>query len=264
VYDKVFSRALILMSVLGLYPLARALELNRDDLGLNGFEPRFVAWGWLTGMILMLPPIALMFWVRFRHVDPRLEPEYLDYALTFARFLVSAGLIGIIEELLFRGLLHALLLRVMGFSGAALVGSALYASVHFLELPDDVPVITDPGWFAGIGVLWAGLQPLLSPAEYWDSFVALWLLGLGFCWVRRNAGHIWVCVGLHAGFVFTLKILKELTVRDVVNPNAWIVGSYDHFVGHAISAWILLLMLTMLCWRLWLERSGRGAHLADN
>ena len=88
VYDKVFSRALILMSVLGLYPLARALELNRDDLGLRGFESRFVAWGWIAGMILMLPPIALMFWVGFRHVDPRLEPEYLDYAVTFARFFV--------------------------------------------------------------------------------------------------------------------------------------------------------------------------------
>ena len=76
--------------------------------------------------------------------------------------------------------------------------------------------------------------------------------------------------GIASGFRLRLTVVDESEYAVVFNhiygydEVAWIVGSYDHFVGHAISAWILLLMLTLLCWRAWLERSGRRAHLAND
>jgi membrane protease YdiL (CAAX protease family) len=87
------------------------------------------------------------------------------------------------------------------------------------------------------------VAPLGSPGEYWDSFLSLFLLGVGFCWVRRRTGSLWWCIGLHAAFVTGIRILKELSIRDEVNPYKVLVGTYDHFVGDLTTVWLLLIGL---------------------
>ncbi len=264
VYDKVFSRALILMAVVLLWPLASALRLSRDELGIASFRPPWLVWGWVGGVLLILPPAAVMFAVGFRVLDDRVDAYTLEFGGLVVLAALSGLIVGVVEELLFRGLIHGLLRRWLGFFAAATVGSALYAVMHFLKLPEDTPVIATPGVTAGVNVLLAGLQPLASPLQYWDSFISLWLLGMVLCWVRNNSGQIWICVGLHAAFVLVIRVIKDLTVRDVVNQWAWIVGEYDHFVGHLISVWIIAIMLTMLVWRIVLERSDHGSGVIED
>ena len=62
---------------------------------------------------------------------------------------------------------------------------------------------------------------------------------MGFCWVRRRTGSLWWCIGLHAAFVTVIRVLKELTIRDEVNPYVFLVGTHDHFVGYLTTLWLL-------------------------
>ena len=57
---------------------------------------------------------------------------------------------------------------------------------------------------------------LAEPAEYWDSFVALFLVGLALNWVRVR-GNLYWCVGIHAGFVDTHTLVDGKVNIDVLD-----------------------------------------------
>ena len=44
-----------------------------------------------------------------------------------------------------------------------------------------------------------------------------------------------------------LKVYKDMTIRDIDVPLAWVVGSYDNFVGLLTSVWLLVVLALM--WR---------------
>jgi membrane protease YdiL (CAAX protease family) len=248
-FEKVFSRALILVAVVLAFPLARMLGFTASELGLVPVAPGATMRGWLVGVVLVVPPMLAFVALGFRVRDDRVDALSAEFAGVVTGAILSGLLVGIVEELFYRGLLHGALVRVAGFPVAAAVGSTLYALIHFLGLPEGFTLDAVVGPATGLGVLWTGLAPLADPLTWWDSFIALWLLGLGFCWVRSVTGSIWWCVGLHAAFVTVIRVAKELTVRDVVHPWAWLAGEYDHFVGHLVSAWLLLLALVVFLWR---------------
>ncbi len=118
--------------------------------------------------------------------------------------------------------------------------------MHFL----DADRITDDGhtWYAGFAHVWTAFAGLAEPARFVDSFLALFLLGVLLCQVRARMG-LWWCIGLHAAWVFSIRVYKELTVRDIVNPYQSWVGDYDNFVGHLVSVWVLFLFVLMSLYR---------------
>ena len=134
--------------------------------------------------------------------------------------------------------------RAYGFASAAVLTSFFYALVHFLEAPQEIAPEAI-AWYTGWPHALTALLPLLSPKVYWDSFVALFLVGLLLCWVRREIG-LWRCIALHAAWVFAIRVFKEGTVRDIVNPYIGWVGTYDHFVGHLVSVWLLFVFLVLV------------------
>ena len=51
------------------------------------------------------------------------------------------------------------------------------------------------------------------------------------------------CVAIHASWVFVIRTVKESTVRDIVNPFAGWVGSYDNFVGPMVFFWLVFIVV---------------------
>ncbi len=245
-FDKVLSRAAILAAAGLLVPLGRWLALSRAEVGLQAFHGRQFAGYWLLGYLLILPPSVVFVLIDFRVFDVRVLDDLVEAFRVALMAVLSGVLVGLFEEVLFRGVLLSLWRRT-SVRWAVAGSSAIYALVHFVEAAEPV---AEPGWLSGFGQLSGAFAPLLDPRAYWDSFLGLFLLGVGLCWVRLRTGSLWPCIALHGAFVMFLKIYKDVTIRDIDVPLAWVVGSYDNFVGMLTSLWLLVVLGVMwLCQR---------------
>jgi membrane protease YdiL (CAAX protease family) len=148
------------------------LGLSRRDLG------RGLLWGTVVGL-LGSAPIRLFFAFPLVSRQAVTQPEFAGLStrgvlwLLTTRFLVGSALF---EEVAFRGLLHAKLLRLWRPGPALLVNSGVFAAWHL--------VIT---WH---NLRRSNLPRALFPALYPGALVALFGGGLLFGLVRQGSGHL--------------------------------------------------------------------------
>ena len=244
-YEKVLSRGVLLFCALGLVPLWRYAGLSSTDVGLKPVVARDLLPSFILGVLLLLPPMLFYLVVGYRVADDRVTALSIEFLLRVLAILGAAALVGLFEEALFRGLLFSALRRRSSVAIASVWVGIAYAAVHFLGAGSSLPEVHDVQWYTGIMVVGAALGGLADPLGYWDSFIALALLGGLLCVVRDRLG-LWWCIGLHWAFVFGIRTYKELTVRDVVSPYAVTAGSYDNFVGMAVTVWLLFIVVCAL------------------
>ncbi|MCR9258397.1 MAG: CPBP family intramembrane metalloprotease [Pseudomonadaceae bacterium] len=245
-YIKILSRGILLFAALGLIPLWRIAGLNAADLELRPINFSQLLKAYPLGLAVVAPLILFFMVSGFRVIDDRVDYSDADIWLFVLTALVSGLLVGVFEETLFRGVLFTVLRRTLGFMFSASVVGVLYSAVHFLDAQaiENISI----RWYSGYAHVWAAFSGLASPAGYWDAFVALFLLGVFFCWIRERAG-LWWCISLHAAWVFAIRLFKEVTVRDIYNPYEVLVSSYDNFVGLLVAFWLLFIFVV-----LWLAR----------
>ncbi len=247
-YEKVLSRAVLLFCALGLLPLWRLAGLNALAIGLLPAEPLRALKACLPGILVVLPPMVFFVVVQFRVWDDRVVYASLGFVGLALGLAGSSVLVGLFEETLFRGLLFAAFRRRSGFLVSALATGVLYAAVHFLGSTAVIPEPAEVTWYAGVVVVFRAIVDLSGELAQWDSFLSLMLLGVLLAWVRETLG-LWVCIGLHAAWVFAIRLFKEMTVRDVVSPYAATTGTYDNFVGHAVTVWLIFLFVAIALYR---------------
>ena len=255
---KVISRAVLLFMAVGLVVMWRLSQLNARELG---FVPRperlagYLGKGFALGLLTLAPVVLFFFVVGFRVRDTSVDLISTDFALQLLSVFVGAVLVGLFEETLFRGVLFGALRRSAGVVVAVVVSSVIYAGVHFLRTETE---LQDVQWYSGLLLAWQGLGSLGAALSDWPSALALALLGALFCWLRLWFG-LWICIALHAAWVFGIRLLKEVTVRDVVNPYVGWVGDYDNFVGHLVSIWLIFIFVVLLLYRNWVQAAS--AHI---
>jgi membrane protease YdiL (CAAX protease family) len=247
------SRGVLLFLAIGLYLFWRFGSLSTLEIGLHDFSWRQFLLAIAIGWAMVLPLMHVFLVIGFRAWDTRVDLLGADFISYVVLAVFSSLLVGLFEETLFRGLFLTALQRKLSVLSASLVVSVFYAVVHFYDR--DVIAATPVSWYTGVIVVGEALTPLAHPAEYWDSFITLFLLGMLFCWVRYQA-NLWWCVGLHAAWVFAIKVYKELTVRDVYNSLEGFVGSYDNFVGHLASFWLLFAFVCIALYQYNLGKRG--------
>lgn len=216
-FEKYLNRAVLVLALGLLWPLIRGLGLQRwTDLRLqpNPWRLRDL----LTGVLLAVGGLAAVGGLLLWGGD-----------LTFARWPDAASILGavltgvivaLIEEGFFRGALFGVLRREMSWP-VALVGLSLFFAVlHFLRPDPTVGRVQEVTWNSGL---------LLLPHLFWQfthmdlvvgTLVTLFMMGciLGFAVVRT--GSLYLAVGLHAGWVFALKLLTQVTSRPAA--SRWI------------------------------------------
>jgi hypothetical protein len=161
---------------------------------------------------------------------------------------VTAAVVAMIEELIFRGALFGILRKTWPWPVALAVSSAVYASVHFLQKA--VPVASID-WLSGIRVLPALFHiPLegLAPA-----FFALLLAGAILALVYQRTGTLFMSIGIHAGWIFWLAAYRLLT-REAPGAARAIWGS-DKLIDGWLPFFILALALAGV-WRGWRPAAG--------
>ena len=82
-------------------------------------------------------------------------------------------------------------------------------------------------------------------SEYCNAgFIALAAAGVLLGMVRCATGHIGECIGMHAGWVLVIKVVRKTTELDDQSYWSFLVASYDDVIGVLAFIWFLLLAIT--------------------
>jgi hypothetical protein len=247
--DRYFSRCL-LVSALALLPFlirrVRRIPKN-EDRAL--YALRKLTWSQRcihlsSGLIIGAASLGALALVL--HFTGASEPS--EKAMPLSKFISKAVIpalgAGIIEELLFRGLLLGLWLRACSMWSAWLGSSLMFSFVHFLKPPANT-IIADPNsWHSGFEILGGTLGHFAHPLFFVTDFATLAALGLLLAWCRTRTASLWLPIGIHAGLVFALK---TFSLTQQLNPESPL---HPWFIGSDLKSGILPLIALGLCFGL--------------
>lgn len=247
--DRVFHRLVMLIAILGFWPFLKLLGINnRNALGYLLDYRRFlrtVSMGLGIGVMIMTAHVILLilFGARIPEAGDILLNELL-YALLTG--LLAGILVAFIEESFFRGAMQYGMRRSSTFMVTAIGTALLYAAVHFFH-PPILPEGTIIGWYSGWEMLTGMFHSYKDFPGIADSYIALFTAGLLLSLIRERTGNIALCIGIHAGWVLTIKVAKEVTNLAADTPAAFLIGNYDNIIGWAAS--VVLGVVTLWYWR---------------
>lgn len=229
--DRYFSRSLTL-SALALLPLLirRVKSLPRDpqaDLYALRKSPwrqrlTYLASGLLIGAA-SLGTLAIVLELSDSVVPRATELTIMKF---FSKAFVPAVGAGVIEELLFRGLLLGLWLRACSVRTALISSSVIFSFAHFLSPPNGMFIADPRAWHAGFDILSSTLGHFANPLFFVTDFTMLVLLGLILGWCRIRSYSLWLPIGLHTGLVLALKTLSLTRIMNRESPlSPWLIGN---------------------------------------
>jgi uncharacterized protein len=242
-FHRVASRLAMLTLLVGFVAVARRLRLNdRQSLGYAPARAEFVREllvGFAIGVLLMLPIVAAMGALGLREFRSGAGFDAPLLASIIATGLVSGFAVAFIEETFLRGAMFTGIARESGLAPAVILTSLLYATLHFFgkyRIPAD-----EIAWTSGVDLIAGWLQGLADPLALVDSFVSLFAVGVLLASIRAATGNIAACIGLHAGWVLIIAVVREMSLPDETHPWSFLVGSYDGLVGWLVFAWTLVI-----------------------
>ena len=142
----------------------------------------------------------------------------VEWAQAMRAALVSAAVLALVKEWLFRGMMLGIFLRSMRPAPAIVAVSLLYALIHLL-LPNDTVHIANPDKAdAGFRLLGLMCMQIMNLREFVFSLLSLTAVGLILGYARYRTASLWLPVGLHAGWVFSHQSLQQITMFDPDNP----------------------------------------------
>ncbi len=240
-FDQMVTRLLKLYGLLGLWPLLTSFHLNtRAGWGYaRGSGGR----GFLKGLLLgasigfatmaLVVLVLLVFEIRVARPGVVLSPAAVTVMVLQSAF---AGLmVGFIEETWFRGALQSSVGLVTNSAFAIVVLSFLYGAIHFVSSDIRIPA-DEVGWLSGTAVLFTSLHGFRDPA-FFDSLFALVAGGILLGLIRLRTGRIAECIGIHAGWVMVVKILRQTTYPNSEASWSFMIGNYDGVIGILAGLW---------------------------
>lgn len=244
--DRFFSRAL-LFSALALLPalIRRVKRIPRTEGG-DRFALRKLSWSQRfihLGSGLLAGAVSLGLLGLILDLAGAAVPKEIEFSMAkvFPKAFLPALGAGVIEELIFRGLILGLWMRACSLWTAWIGSSLMFSFVHFLKPPRGAE-ITDPrAWDAGLEILGSTLGHFTNPAFFVTEFATLAFLGLLLAFGRTRTFSLWLPIGIHAGLVFSLKVFSMARKIDTDSPlNPW-------FIGSDLKSGILPLVFLGLC-----------------
>lgn len=200
--------------------------------------------GALIGLASLGAVCVILFVLEVRVLRVDLVADPLVWVAVIGGATASAAVVALKEELFFRGGLFSALSRSGGALLALWAGAAVYAAAHFLDAPD--AAAGEPAR-SGFQVLGQALAAV-ARVENLDSFVALLCAGVVLGVMRLRDGDIASCLGIHFGWVLSIKLFKKLTYISDVTPMRVLAGRQDDLIGWLAALVFAVLAVVLWCW----------------
>lgn len=233
-----------LVALLGLVPLlALTGGVSAAAFGFAPGPPRRwlaeLGTGFAVGLVTLgaLAAVLLATGLRVPRPDVVIEPGWL--AGVVASAVMTATLVSSLEETWFRGGLHTLIARVAGPLSAIACVAAIYAALHFVR-PPSLAEGAVPGPLDGLDLLARSLGRF-GDVQIVGPALALLAVGILLGLARLHTGRIAACIGLHAGWVLVIRVLKKTTHMTADPVRVRLVDGYDGVVGWVALAWFAIL-----------------------
>jgi membrane protease YdiL (CAAX protease family) len=237
-FHRVASRLAMLVLLVGFVLIARRLKVaDRASLGFNLPARRFAletAKAMLLGALLMLPILVTMVLLDMRELKPGLAPGLAGWVKLTLSGAMTGLVVALIEETFLRGAMQTAITRESGVGAAILLTSLVYAATHFIGRYRVAAADVHPG--SGLDMLEGALAAFAQPLGILDAFLCLAAVGVILGLVRHLTGSVAACIGLHAGWVAVIAVVRETSQRTS-GSTAWLMSDYDGFIGWMVLAW---------------------------
>ena len=256
--EKVFQKSgLVLLTLTAIFANSKSTfwGMGLTPTRTTNRQLLAISKGWVIGVITLSIPICFLVFLKIRITDK----EAFSSVINIVRVLISAiftGLIiGLIEEYIFRGWVLGWLqkklsqLQTKGDYLAIIVSAFYFSILHFLvpetEINNQSNTIS-----AGMNVFKASLKNLFQHDNF-DTLFSLFLAGIFLGIIKlfysKNNGLLLV-IGIHAGWVFSIKTTKSLTDSSSINEWGYLVGQ-DGIVGHLSAGWLGTMIIVLLIYK---------------
>ncbi len=214
---QTFRRCVSIASAISLWFVVKRLQ--GGSFAAYGFSSwregrREFGLGILLGLVALASILAIGLLTNSCAMD--VIPDKAKLWRTVFGFIPAAVLVGILEELVFRGFIFQQL-RHISNPAAFVLSSVLYAVVH----------LRHPSW------------TLMT----WMELFGLFLLGTLLCYSVWVTGRLWLSIGLHASLAYGARINKLLIFLSDVSRE-YLIGTSRLVNG--ITAWLVLMALGVI------------------
>lgn len=208
-YSRVFDRVIMVVAV-ALFILRRKhfqVRQYKAQISLHLAKPRLipVITGFLITFLLSLSVVPLLVAGGTLQWS---EHSFGQVALRLLKVIPAALLISIIEEVFFRFFLFRSLRQYLSFGIAAMLASTFYSVVHFIQ-PVKTWEFTTLEFSTGFTYLGLLIGRLSEPGFLAAAF-GLFLVGMVLCATIERTRSLLPVIGLHAGWVATVKVVGKL------------------------------------------------------
>src|SRR5438034_477178 len=170
----------------------------------------------------LLSPWAAAAWEQFISAHAGWEEYRYPFLCIFVRFFIISGII------LFCVFLFARL---------------FFSSIHFVQPADD-PLLTVIYPWAGVRHVVDSFHPFLDLETLFPGLLGLFLIGAVLCYAFERTGTLYLSIGLHAGWIFSLKTIRifgDFRRQDL----GWLFGSTDPKIVSGVVTWLGLVIVAL-------------------
>jgi len=165
---------------------------------------------------------------------------------------LTAAVVPLIEESLFRGLFLGVLLRGLSARPAIVLSAAIFSIIHFLKAPDQTTSVVQ--WNSGFVSLAHSLHQFGEPMLVLAGFTTLFIIGLILADSRLFTRSLWLPIGLHAGWILASAVFAKVARRELL-ALPWL--------GKNMLIGLVPLAVCLLSWallRVWFRYEPRREH----
>ena len=245
--NKAIKYGAILMSAIFIIPTMKSYKLyDRQLVGYLEPKIKFIL-NICKGFALSLLVSTLLIF-SFKYFDIRninfnlfIFDQLFLYSVFFIIFI--SFFISIIEESFFRGIMIQKSNNLISKFSIIIFSSLIYSLFHFIK----IPLIIDDN------ILWnTGLIELFNvfinfhKVIFIDAAITLFIFGILLGVIRTYFKTISYGIGIHAGFIFIIKIFKQNSSVNFDSSYVFMLSPYDQFTGHLSTIWITTTLIFLL------------------
>ena len=244
-FESFFHRALLLGALLFLWPFLRWLRIKgARDLGLarNQRWVRDLA----LGFVISTVPVICCEIVLVQLGIYSMRDNWSWGAV--GNVTLTAAVVPLIEESLFRGLFLGVLLRGLRRWPAIVLSAAIFSIIHFLKAPDQTT--TSVQWTSGFVSLAHAFDQFGEPMLILAGFTTLFIIGIILADARILTQSLWLPIGLHAGWILASSAFAKVARREVL-ALPWL--------GKSMLIGLVPLAVCLVSWailRVWLRHAA--------